>query len=208
MSLTVPKSLQDAQDMCGNAYSKACEYYGKAENAIVTFSKSVLPASVQPIAEKVIRAIPETIFCACMFTGAARPVAFCIWAMKSVTLITPFVTKAVKEGFSKEHMSNAYKESKARFETMAKNFMPAVLATGVAGAIISAVIGVTRGALGMVLHASLFGILAYNAYKSLNLDTPGGPGGSSSGAAAAVAVPALRTNSATLSSAAATDTAR
>ncbi len=183
LTSTPPSSFQERFKDAYGTFQKGVTYaeglYDSAQEFVITAANKVLPESVRPIAAKVVRAVPETIFCACMFTGTYHVPALGIWAAKSISLIAPFVKAAINDGFGKVSMTAAFNESKTRFATITESFKPALVAIGAAGCVLSTVVAVARLSARMFMTATLFGILGAMAYKAMESETPNPVGGGS-----------------------------
>lgn len=167
----VPKSVQRPIGNCASFvqrnYEKAQVAYGRLEDRVVAFSNARLPEAYAPTAEKVIRAMPETLFCVSMFTGVGRAFATGIWALRTIQLLSPVVVSAVTKGIERETMDEAVSETKERFANTVAKFGPAMFVTGAVGAVAAATFGAFRCNVTLVMQAAMFGALSYHGYQAM-----------------------------------------
>lgn len=170
---SVPKAVREPVGNCAafiqRNYGRAQAAYGRLEDSVVAYSAERLPESMTPVAEKVIRAVPETLYCASMFTGVGRLVAIGIFATKTIQILSPLVAAAVQKGIDKETMSDALEETKGRFDNTLANLAPAMLTTGACGAATAAIFGVFRCNVTLVMQSVLFGALSYHGYQAMHI---------------------------------------
>ncbi|MCE5294280.1 MAG: hypothetical protein LLF94_06665 [Chlamydiales bacterium] len=173
ISNAIPQSVKDTYN---NVYNTASKYVKDAhktfktyENRAVTFLKSELPKSLHPAAEKIARAVPETLATMSMLTSISplRFLAGAFLAAKAIYTIAPVAKSAVNATFEGEEWEAAKTVTKARANAVIDKFAPAVCTA-------FAVTGVAIGVLGLVTlrpsllsTASLFGIISAVGYKAM-----------------------------------------
>lgn len=175
-------------EMVKNGYNQALDFFQECENKL----ESLIPETWHPIATKVARAVPETLFCLSIYTGTARIAATAFWACKTTWAVYPFLDAALlKFQFDKETIDAATKETSARFESSMQRLKPALVVSAAVTAVFAAVFGVISLSAPMLMHSTFFGIISHLAYNSMHSENQAaalaqtqGLGGSTAGVSA------------------------
>jgi hypothetical protein len=152
-------------DMVKNGYNQALDFFQECENKL----ESYIPESWHPLAAKVARAIPETLFCLSIYTGTAKLAATAFWACKTTWVVYPFLDAAlVKFQFDKDTIDAAMKETSSRLESCMQRLKPAIVVSAAVTAVFAAVLGAISLSPSLLMHATFFGIISHLAYNSMH----------------------------------------
>lgn len=172
---SIQNSLNQACNTCSEYMKKAQELYEQAEKVVVDGIKSVLPEEVQGLAERVGRALPETVFSMAMFTGTFQPLALVYWAARVIWVTAPVIQSIFKGEIAPEAMTNASQASFARLEQQYEKFVPAIALSCAVGAVYCGVFGVLSRSPTLLMQGSFLATLSYLAYNNLVNGTPPQP---------------------------------
>lgn len=164
---SIQNSLNQACDTCSTYMKKAQEVYTQVENVIVDGIKSVLPAEMQDLAERVGRAIPETLFSVAMFTGTFQPLALVYWTARVIWIGAPVIQSFFKGEIGQDAMAGASQASFKRLEEQYEKFVPAIALSCAVGAAYCGVFGVLSRSPTLLMQGSFLATLSYLAYNNL-----------------------------------------
>ena len=177
MAATIANAIpQSVKDTYNNVYNTASEYVKTAhqtfqmyENRAVTVLRRELPQSLHPAAEKIARAVPETLATISMLTSFSplRFFAGAFLAAKAIYTLAPVTKCAVNATFEGEEWEAAKTATAARANAVVDKFAPAICtAFAVTGAAIAA-LGIVTLRPSLVSTATLFGIISAVGYKAM-----------------------------------------
>ncbi len=162
-----------------NAYKAASPYiqktksfYCEAENQVKAVVESMLPDDLKYVAEKVSRAIPETLFSASMITGTLPVAALCIGVAKIFWAISPILNAAIHGNFQDQVMQQACVDAQSRFVEIKNNFRPAIFVAAAVGAAASTVLGIVNVSPSYLMIAAFLGVVSHMAFDAIEKPKP------------------------------------
>ena len=177
MATTIANAIpQSVKDTFNNVYNTTTEYIKTAhttfkayEDRVVTTLKRELHKDFHPTAEKIARAVPETLATVSMLTSFSplRFLAGAFLAAKAIYTIAPIAKCTANATFEGEEWDAAKAETKTRANAVVDTFAPAICtAFAVTGAVIAA-LGIVTLRPSVVSAAMLFGINSAVGYKAM-----------------------------------------
>jgi len=163
----IQDSLKQACDTCSEYFGKAQEAYVAVEKALVEGLKQVLPENVKTLAERIGKAVPETVFSALMVTGVLKPVSLLFWAARLIWVATPIIKSVFQGELHQEAMKTASDESLKRLEGQYEKFVPAIAVSCAVVAAYCGVFGLLTLSPTLIMKGSFLATLSYLAYRNM-----------------------------------------
>lgn len=145
-----------------NAYTN---FKTEVEDTLVQSAKNYIPVAYQPLAERIGRAIPETIFMASMITGKLKICAYAYGAARFMWIMLPLGKAFVHGQLDKEPMTEALEGAKQRLTETVKRFSPAILLSCSVNTVCSTILGFAALKPSLFADAFVNGVIARLAYR-------------------------------------------
>lgn len=167
MSIFSLKTFEQAYETAVEYAGHAQRLYTQAENQLVVFAKDVLPAETHRVAEKVARAVPETLFTVSMITGQLKLAASAFGIGRLIWAAAPVVESVFNGDFDGEPMQQALNRSIERIQAVYEKFRPAIFVACAVSAVAATALGVLSLSPTLTATGAFMGVLSYMAYEGM-----------------------------------------
>ncbi len=157
-----------------NAYKTISPYiqqaealYHQAEDRLITILEGALPTKMHHVAQKVARAVPETLFCASMITGAMTFAAAVFGFAKLTWAAMPIFKSALDGKFDGDSMRKAAQNAVDRLKEINNSFRPAMFIACAVGAVASTTLGALYLSPSLVMAGAFLSMVSYMALESI-----------------------------------------
>ena len=169
----VPESVRSKVsygcELAQQAYAKVCTGYNQGQEWAVGLCKKSLPENHALLAEKVVRAVPETCVLLSAFTRTGTYAMSAFLAAKTIYVLSPIAICAATKGLNKEDMDVARGQAASRLQACIEPFAPALATSSSVCAVFGSMIGILRCSPSLVGYSAIHGIMAWVGYKATNL---------------------------------------
>ncbi|MBS0635051.1 MAG: hypothetical protein JSR37_06280 [Verrucomicrobia bacterium] len=146
--------------------------YKTAEDTLVHNIKQILPEETHRVAEKVARAVPETLVSASMITGTLKLGASIYGIARLIWAATPIIQTCLKGQFDGQPMQDAAAQAFERIKQINESFRPAIFLSCAVAAAAATVLGALSLSPTLTMTGTFMGMISYMALDSMKEPAP------------------------------------